>query len=61
MALGDEGGFTASFKQNSEALENLIQAIKAVGYEPGKEVNLALDPAASEFLKTKNIFWKEEV
>ncbi len=51
VALGDEGGFTASFKQNSEALENLIQAIKAVGYEPGKEVNLALDPAASEFFK----------
>lgn len=51
MDLGDEGDFTAGFEQNSEALENLLQAIKLAGYEPGGEVSLALDPAASEFYK----------
>jgi enolase len=48
-AVGDEGGFAPDLDSNEEALKLLVEAIKAAGYEPGKEVALALDPAASEF------------
>ncbi len=47
--LGDEGGFAPSLGSNREALDLILQAIKDAGYEPGKEVALALDVAASEF------------
>jgi enolase len=50
-AVGDEGGFAPRLGSNSEALDQIVNAIKAAGYEPGKQVGLALDAAASEFFK----------
>jgi enolase len=48
-AVGDEGGFAPDLRSNSEALEILMAAIGTAGYDPGTDVALALDPAASEF------------
>ena len=48
-AVGDEGGFAPNLKSNEEAIEVVLEAITAAGYTPGKQVSLALDPAASEF------------
>lgn len=47
--VGDEGGFAPNLKSNDEACEVIIQAIEAAGYKPGKDVAIALDPAASSF------------
>jgi len=47
--VGDEGGFAPNLKSNDEACEVIIEAIKDAGYQPGKDVALALDPAASSF------------
>ena len=47
--LGDEGGFAPNLDSNREALDLIVEAIKEAGYEPGKQVALALDVAASEF------------
>ncbi|HLI32205.1 MAG TPA: phosphopyruvate hydratase [Solirubrobacteraceae bacterium] len=46
--VGDEGGFAPNLDSNAEALELLIAAIRAAGYEPGEQVSIALDPATSE-------------
>ena len=51
-AVGDEGGFAPSLQSNEEALQVLVAAIERAGYQPGKDVGLALDPAASEFYKS---------
>ncbi|MBW6501988.1 MAG: phosphopyruvate hydratase [Bacteroidales bacterium] len=48
-AVGDEGGFAASLKGTEDALETILKAITDAGYVPGKDVTIALDPAASEF------------
>jgi enolase len=48
-AVGDEGGFAPVLKGTEDALESIIQAIKNAGYEPGKDVTIALDCASSEF------------
>jgi enolase len=48
-SVGDEGGFAPNLKSNEEALVLIIEAIKKAGYKAGKDVNLALDVAASEF------------
>ncbi|PSO58419.1 MAG: phosphopyruvate hydratase [Cyanobacteria bacterium QH_2_48_84] len=47
--VGDEGGFAPNLKSNEAALQLLVTAIEKAGYQPGKEVALALDVAASEF------------
>ncbi|MCU0281276.1 MAG: phosphopyruvate hydratase [Acidimicrobiia bacterium] len=47
--VGDEGGFAPDLGANREALEVLVEAVQAAGYEPGRQVAFALDPAASEF------------
>jgi len=47
--VGDEGGFAPSLPSNEAALEVILEAIRLAGYEPGKDIFLALDPAASEF------------
>lgn len=47
--LGDEGGFAPNLDSNREALDLIVDAIRAAGYEPGRDVALALDVAASEF------------
>ena len=47
--VGDEGGFAPDLKSNEEAMEEILQAIEAAGYSPGKDIFIALDAAASEF------------
>lgn len=50
-AVGDEGGFAPNLRSNEEAMEVLVKAIEAAGYEPGKDIFIAIDSAASEFYK----------
>ncbi len=47
-SVGDEGGFAPALGSNAEAVELIIEAIQTAGYEPGKDISIALDPAASE-------------
>ncbi len=47
--VGDEGGFAPNLGSNKEGFELIVEAIKKAGYEPGKDVKLAIDVAASEF------------
>ena len=47
--VGDEGGFAPDLESNTEGFELIMEAIKKAGYEPGKDVKLAIDVAASEF------------
>lgn len=49
--VGDEGGFAPDLKSNKEGFELIVEAIKKAGYEPGKDVCLGIDVAASEFYK----------
>ena len=48
-AVGDEGGFAPNLKSNEEAIQLILEAIEKAGYEAGKDVYIALDPASSEF------------
>jgi enolase len=60
-SVGDEGGFAPSLKSNVEAIELVVEAIEQAGYKPGKQVAIALDPAASEFYKDgKYVFKKSD-
>ena len=60
-AVGDEGGFAPSLKSNVEAIEVVLEAILQAGYKPGKDIAIALDPAASELYKDgKYIFKKSD-
>ncbi len=62
-AVGDEGGFAPNLKSNEEAIEVILEAIVQAGYGPGKDIGLALDPAASEFYasdKGKYVFKKSD-
>ena len=52
-SVGDEGGFAPSLKSNEEALEVVMEAIKKAGYKPGKDIAIALDPAANELFDGK--------
>jgi enolase len=47
-SVGDEGGFAPSLKTNNEAIEVILEAIKKAGYKAGKQIAIALDPAANE-------------
>lgn len=49
--VGDEGGFAPNLKSNREGFELIMEAITRAGYEPGKDVKMAIDVAASEFYK----------
>ena len=49
--VGDEGGFAPQLRSNEDALRLIVDAIEKAGYEPGKDVAIALDPASSEFYK----------
>jgi enolase len=51
--VGDEGGFAPNIKSNEEAIKYVLQAIEAAGYEPGKDVFIAMDAAATEFYDAK--------
>ena len=50
-AVGDEGGFAPNLEGTEDALNSIIAAIKAAGYEPGKDVMIGMDCASSEFYK----------
>jgi enolase len=50
-AVGDEGGFAPDLASNEDALRIIVEAVDAAGYEPGLDVRLALDPAASSFFE----------
>ncbi|PIQ97637.1 MAG: phosphopyruvate hydratase [Nitrospinae bacterium CG11_big_fil_rev_8_21_14_0_20_56_8] len=52
-SVGDEGGFAPNLKSNQEAIEVILEAVKAAGYKAGKDVLIALDAAASEFYSDK--------
>ncbi len=52
-AVGDEGGFAPNLKSNEEAIEVILEAISQAGYKAGKDIALALDPAASEFFDSQ--------
>lgn len=49
--VGDEGGYAPALKSNEEAMEVIVEAIKNAGYEPGKDISIALDPATSEMFE----------
>jgi len=50
-SVGDEGGFAPSLKSNEEACEVILEGMEAAGYQPGKDIAIALDPAASSFFE----------
>ena len=50
-AVGDEGGFAPDLASNEQALQMLLEGVRAAGYEPGEDVAIALDPAASELYR----------
>lgn len=59
-AVGDEGGFAPNLETNEEAIKFIISAIEAAGYQPGGDVGIALDTAASEIYKNKKYILKSE-
>ena len=68
VGVGDEGGFAPDLKNEEEALDSIIEAIKKAGYEPGKDICLALDVASTEMYdEAKKIgkdgyyFWKTDI
>ncbi|WP_419785855.1 phosphopyruvate hydratase [Pseudodesulfovibrio sp.] len=50
-SVGDEGGFAPNLKSHAEAFQYIIRAIEEAGYEPGRQISLGIDAAASEFYK----------
>ncbi|MBE7503180.1 MAG: phosphopyruvate hydratase [Verrucomicrobiales bacterium] len=58
-AVGDEGGFAPNLKTNTEAVDVILEAIKTAGYKPGKDIAIALDPAASELYDAGNYVMKK--
>jgi len=59
-SVGDEGGFAPSLGSNEEAIEVILEAIEGAGYEPGKDMHIALDPAASEFFEDGKYHLRKE-
>lgn len=59
--VGDEGGFAPNIQSNEEAIETVLKAIDEAGYKAGKDIWIALDPAASEFWdeKTEKYIFKK--
>lgn len=60
-AVGDEGGFAPKLDGTEDALDTIVKAIKEAGYEPGKDVKIAMDCASSEFYENGiyDYTWKE--
>jgi enolase len=55
--VGDEGGFAPNLKSNEDAIKVILHAIEVAGYEPGKDICIALDPASSEFyIPKENVY-----
>ena len=59
-SVGDEGGFAPRLASNEEAIQRIITAIEAAGYQPGEHVGIALDAAASEFYKDGKYTWDKQ-
>ncbi len=59
-SVGDEGGFTPNSKNNYEPLDLILEATEKAGYEPGKDICIALDPASSEFYKNDKYILESE-
>ena len=62
-SVGDEGGFAPNLRSNEEAIEVILESITKAGYQAGKDVGIALDPAASEFYdkgRKKYVFKKSD-
>jgi len=57
-SVGDEGGFAPQLVSNEEALKVVMDAIKKAGYKPGKDISIALDPAATEMFNSKTKSYK---
>ncbi len=68
-AVGDEGGYAPNLKSNQEALDVIMEAIKQAGFEPGKDIRIAMDPASTELYDEakkkgepgKYYFWKSNM
>jgi enolase len=58
-SVGDEGGFAPDLKSSEEALETILEAIKAAGFKAGTQISLALDVAASELHEGKKYVFKK--
>jgi len=58
-SVGDEGGFAPNVKSTEEAIELILDAIQKAGYEPGKQIYIALDVAASEFYEDGRYHFKK--
>lgn len=59
-SVGDEGGFAPDLNSDEEALSLIIEAIEQAGYEPGKQITLALDCAATEFYDKEKLCYVEK-
>ncbi|HKW59990.1 MAG TPA: phosphopyruvate hydratase [Candidatus Dormibacteraeota bacterium] len=59
-AVGDEGGFAPNLPSNEDALKLIMEGIRKAGYEPGRDIAIALDPASSEFYKDGKYVLKGE-
>ncbi|MDD5422858.1 MAG: phosphopyruvate hydratase [Candidatus Omnitrophica bacterium] len=59
-AVGDEGGFAPDLRSNEEAVEVILAAIDRAGYKAGKDVSIALDPAASSFFENGSYILEAE-
>jgi enolase len=59
-AVGDEGGFAPRLGTNEDAIRRIVAAIESAGYEPGKQIAIALDTAASEFFDAGKYTWDKK-
>jgi len=60
-AVGDEGGFAPDLRSNEEAVELILEAVEKAGYTAGRDVFIALDPAAAEMVEDEAyVFWKSD-
>ena len=59
-SVGDEGGFAPNLSSDDETIETILEAVKAAGYEPGKDFMIAMDAASSEWKSEKGVgFYKQ--
>ena len=59
-SVGDEGGFAPNLSSDDETIESILEAVKAAGYEPGKDFMIAMDAASSEWKSEKGVgFYKQ--